>query len=241
MLNKLGYIILFVFLCGCQQNPLLQRITDVTNDTNAGKYGPVIQNISPHIPVLGDTVTVTGKNFGASQGSSTLIWGTSQLITTVISWNNTTITFTLPVRSNPDQLVITTPYGSTAVLIRQISTKPYIIKPASNGCLLIHTGLLRTGCIYSVSGSGTITTLVSGSSYLTTGIGGDSNSSNGLGHLQQLLFGYCEGVSGLLNDGTGVPGTIVAEESMELLIDINGLEGTYVSGQYNAVIVLSMR
>jgi hypothetical protein len=66
---------------------------------------PVITSSSPATPAPGDTVTLTGQNFGASQGNSYLLliqggtsWGApydgAQL--TITSWSDTSITFQLP-------------------------------------------------------------------------------------------------------------------------------------------------
>ena len=71
---------------------------------------PTITSTSPPSPAPGDAVTLTGDNFGASQGSSYLTlaqggtsWGAPYdgAKVTITSWSNTSITFDLPPDSGP--------------------------------------------------------------------------------------------------------------------------------------------
>ncbi|MGA7830234.1 MAG: cellulose binding domain-containing protein [Terracidiphilus sp.] len=56
--------------------------------------GPTISSLSPTSGAAGASVTISGTNFGASQGSSTVSFGGS--LATVSSWSNTSITVTVP-------------------------------------------------------------------------------------------------------------------------------------------------
>ncbi len=71
---------------------------------------PVITSTSPANPAPGDSVTLTGQNFGATQGSSYLTlaqggtsWGApfDGAKLTITSWSDTSITFDLPPDSPP--------------------------------------------------------------------------------------------------------------------------------------------
>jgi hypothetical protein len=71
---------------------------------------PVITSTSPASPAPGDAVTLTGQNFGASQGSSYLTlaqpgisWGApfDGAKLTITNWSDTSITFDLPPDSPP--------------------------------------------------------------------------------------------------------------------------------------------
>jgi hypothetical protein len=56
--------------------------------------GPGIQSLNPNSGSVGTSVTITGVNFGSSQGSSTVRFGA--LAATPTSWNSTTIVVTVP-------------------------------------------------------------------------------------------------------------------------------------------------
>lgn len=56
---------------------------------------PVLATLSPNAGPLGTLVTVTGQNFGASQGNSTITFG-GVPATTVSAWSATSITATVP-------------------------------------------------------------------------------------------------------------------------------------------------
>jgi alpha-glucosidase (family GH31 glycosyl hydrolase) len=75
---------------------------------------PVISSSAPPSPAPGDAVTLTGQNFGATQGSSYLTlaqggtsWGAPYdgAKLTITSWSATSITFDLPPDSGPYPLV----------------------------------------------------------------------------------------------------------------------------------------
>jgi hypothetical protein len=75
---------------------------------------PVITQVSPATTAAGTSVTLTGQNFGSSQGSSYLTlaqggtsWGAPYdgATLTITSWSDTSITVTLPQDSGPYPLV----------------------------------------------------------------------------------------------------------------------------------------
>ncbi len=63
-------------------------------DFEVNFYGPVITNVSPTTGTYGDLVTITGSNFGSSQGSSAV---TFDGVTAPVSlWSDTSIQVTVP-------------------------------------------------------------------------------------------------------------------------------------------------
>jgi alpha-glucosidase (family GH31 glycosyl hydrolase) len=92
--------------------------------TAAETAEPVITSVSPSTAVAGDTVTVTGVDFGASQGSGYLTfsdsgtnWGAPPDAATfkLDSWSDTSITFTVPSPSGSNGEWHVVP-GSTATI-----------------------------------------------------------------------------------------------------------------------------
>jgi len=76
--------------------------------TGGGPITPIISSINPVLGPVGTSVTITGSNFGASQaaGSSTItVNGTN--VTSIASWSDTSITFTVPVGATTGNVVIT--------------------------------------------------------------------------------------------------------------------------------------
>ena len=85
---------------------------------------PVISSVSPGTASAGQVVTVSGADFGASQGSGHLTfsddgtnWGApgDEATFTVDSWTGNSITFTVPSPSGPGGEWSVTP-GSTATV-----------------------------------------------------------------------------------------------------------------------------
>jgi RHS repeat-associated protein len=66
---------------------------------------PALSSISPSSAHRNDTVTITGTNFLATQGNSTVTFGTSTASPT--SWNNTTIVTPVPADANTGNVVVT--------------------------------------------------------------------------------------------------------------------------------------
>ena len=82
---------------------------------------PLISGFSPASGAIGDSVTVNGSNFGASQGKSTLTIGG---ITPVISsWSDTNIVFIVPAGTAVPATLILTVGGLTA------TATPFVVTP----------------------------------------------------------------------------------------------------------------
>jgi hypothetical protein len=58
---------------------------------------PVITSLTPLSGAVGDTVVIAGSNFGASQGTSTVMFGTTAATVSSGNWSNNSITTTVPV------------------------------------------------------------------------------------------------------------------------------------------------
>jgi YD repeat-containing protein len=66
---------------------------------------PTISNLSPTSGVIGTPVTVTGTNFGATQGTSTIAF--NGITATATSWSNTSIVATVPVGATTGAVAVT--------------------------------------------------------------------------------------------------------------------------------------
>src|SRR6267143_219820 len=66
---------------------------------------PSITSLSPTSGAVGASVTITGTNFGTTQGTSTVTFnGTTA--TAITSWNATTITATVPTGATTGNVVV---------------------------------------------------------------------------------------------------------------------------------------
>ena len=109
------------------QNAFVAKLTGIPS--------PIILSISPATSAaIGSTVTITGQNFGATQGNSVLAFN-GVPATAISTWNDTTIVATVPVGA------VT---GDVVVVVKQIQSPifPYIIAPAP-GTLTIQPGSLN--------------------------------------------------------------------------------------------------
>jgi hypothetical protein len=91
---------------------------------------PVITSISPASAAIGDTLTVIGTGFGASQGASTIFYRDIPVIP--LSWGDTSITFKIPVGAAVLKYANTTAptdndvviiIGATFAKLKHIATK----------------------------------------------------------------------------------------------------------------------
>lgn len=86
---------------------------------------PAISNLSPNSGQPGDTVTITGKDFGATQGTSTVtLAGTAAQ---VVSWSNTSIVIKVPSTSSTGNVIVTVggaaSNGALFTVLNQCSTQ----------------------------------------------------------------------------------------------------------------------
>ncbi len=107
-----------------------------------------ITAISPTSGPEGTLVTVTGTNFGATQGTSTLKF--NGLVTAVTTWSNTQITVAVPKGATT---------GNVAVLVNKV---------ASNGKTFTVTGALTITSISPTSGAVGATVTITGTNFGAT-------------------------------------------------------------------------
>jgi Glycosyl hydrolases family 31/Domain of unknown function (DUF5110)/IPT/TIG domain/NPCBM-associated, NEW3 domain of alpha-galactosidase len=145
---------------------------------------PVITSVSPATTAAGTSVTLTGQNFGSSQGSSYLTlaqggtsWGApfDGAKLTITSWSDTSITFTLPPDTGPFPLepgsatITVTVDGQTSAA--QTITVTGTVAPAP---VLSSASPSTTTAGSSVTLAGQNFGSSQGSSYLTLAQGGTS-------------------------------------------------------------------
>jgi hypothetical protein len=93
----------------------IARFNPFTGDTLAGGGGggtPSISSLSPITGPSGTSVTITGANFGATKGASTVKFGATTAATT--AWSATSITATVPAGLSAGAASVTVTVGGTA-------------------------------------------------------------------------------------------------------------------------------
>jgi RHS repeat-associated protein len=87
-----------------------QTSLDGTTDAFVMKFSPlnvpIITSISPATGIIGATVTINGKNFGSSQGNSTVAFANGATAQ-VTNWTATSITTTVPSGATSGNVVVT--------------------------------------------------------------------------------------------------------------------------------------
>src|ERR1039458_6069940 len=73
--------------------------------TGGGSSTPAISSLSPTMGAVGAAVTITGSNFGSSQGTSTVQFNGTPA--SVSSWSNTSISTTVPSGATTGNVVVT--------------------------------------------------------------------------------------------------------------------------------------
>jgi len=105
---------------------------------------PNISGVSPSSGPVGTTITITGTNFGTSQGASTVTIGGE--LAGIISWGDNQIVANVPLSLSVGQksLIVTTPAGSSSSVFFTVS--PFIsnISPESGS----------GGALVTISGTG---------------------------------------------------------------------------------------
>ena len=71
--------------------------------------GPTLSSLSPTSGVVGTSVTLTGSNFGSTQGSSTVTFGSTTA--SVSSWSDSSIVVTVPNTLSPGAVNVTVTVG----------------------------------------------------------------------------------------------------------------------------------
>jgi hypothetical protein len=139
---------------------------------------PVIASLTPPSGAVGDTVVIAGSNFGASQGTSAVMFGTTAATVSSGNWSNNSITTTVPagvtgtvsvavtvngVQSNTDQTFTVTaalPTISGKVVSGPLASGAPII---GSTVKLYSAGITGYGSAGTLLGSATATTSSTGS------------------------------------------------------------------------------
>ena len=105
--------------------------------SGGGSTAPSITSMSPASGTAGSSVTISGSNFGASQGSSTVNFGVNHA--TVTSWSNTSITATVPSLSPGAVSVSVTVGGTTSNSVGYTVTSGSGGGGGSSGCHIVYS------------------------------------------------------------------------------------------------------
>lgn len=132
-------------------------VVRVNNVDSAGKPftvipAPAITSLSPTSGVIGTTVTVTGSNFGATKGSSTLKFNGT--LATTSSWSASSIVAVVPAGSTTGPVVVQTSGGTS-------NGSAFTVLPTITGLSPASGGIGAAVAIYgsnfgSTQGTGTV-------------------------------------------------------------------------------------
>ncbi|MCD1260950.1 IPT/TIG domain-containing protein [Paenibacillus athensensis] len=109
-----------------QKNGIQQPDTAFTNYTfgggGSGSTAPSVSSLSPTSGAVGTSVTISGSNFGSSQGSSSVKFGTTTAA--VSSWSASSITVTVPssLSAGSVNVTVTTSAGTSAAKTFTVTT-----------------------------------------------------------------------------------------------------------------------
>jgi endoglucanase Acf2 len=142
---------------------------------------PSITSLSPASGAAGTSVTLSGSNFGASQGSSTVKFGTAAA--SVTSWSNTSITAVAPsgLSAGSVNVTVTTSAGTSnaaAFTVTGNVTASNVLYVRSGGSLSLTAGTSAASDTIASTGGGNYDgTPHNASTYTITGINATYDSS----------------------------------------------------------------
>jgi len=116
---------------------------------------PSITSLSPSSGAVGTLVTITGTNFGSTEGSSTLTFN-GTVATTILSWSPTSIVAIVPAGAITGNVVVTVGgVASSGFAFMVIPTSPLNIGRYQHSATLLNNGtvLVAGGAICSTAGS----------------------------------------------------------------------------------------
>jgi glucan 1,6-alpha-isomaltosidase len=109
----------------CASGTLTASFSSASPTSSFSSAGPIVRSVSPGTASAGQPVTVSGVNFGATQGASYLVfadinvgWGAplDQATFRIDSWSDDSITFTVPTPSGSGGTWHVSP-GTTATIM----------------------------------------------------------------------------------------------------------------------------
>jgi hypothetical protein len=87
---------------------------------------PSIDTLSPNAGLVGASVTITGTNFGATQGGSTITFNSTDVVS-VTSWSATSIVCIVPSGASTGAVIVTTGVGASNSVTFTVTTTSYPI------------------------------------------------------------------------------------------------------------------
>jgi hypothetical protein len=107
--------------CGAQNGVFVGQM--ITTFRIAGN-GPDVSGLSPSSGPVGTSVTISGINFGATQGSSTVSFNGT--LATPTSWSNTAIMVAVPTGATTGPITVTTAAGTSPGVVFTVFVPPTI-------------------------------------------------------------------------------------------------------------------
>ncbi|MCU1304994.1 MAG: repeat-associated core domain protein [Candidatus Sulfotelmatobacter sp.] len=211
--------------------PVVVAVNGVSSSGVTFTLTPAISSIAPNPGLVGSTVTITGSNFGSSQGSNAVMFNGATAAVT--GWGNSSITATVPSNVTPGNVVVTV-NGVVSNGVPFALPPPYhfTVEYAPNGDVLNAKDSVNGNWTYSYDDLNRLATATNtnpqqGFSYAYDQYGNrwQQNVTAGTGNSSQLTFngsvsavrngnclhrsgmtnqpdGYCYDAAGnLLNDG----------------------------------------
>jgi hypothetical protein len=130
-----------------------------------GGTGPSISNLNPTSGVVGTPVTITGTNFGASQGTSTVTFNGT--IATPMSWSATSITVPVPTGATTGNVVVTVGGTASNGVTFTVTVPPPSITNLNPTSGLVGVSVIITGANFGAS-QGTSTVKFNGTTATPT-------------------------------------------------------------------------
>jgi len=130
--------------------------TPIVGGLTGASGAPVITNIQPNPAAVGTSVTITGINFGATQGGSTVTFdGTTA---SPSSWSATSITVPVPIGASTGNVIVTVGgFASNGYLFTVTPPAPSITDIAPNPAA-VGTSVTITGANFGASQGGSTVT-----------------------------------------------------------------------------------
>ncbi len=181
---------------------------------------PAITNLSPNSGLIGAAVTITGTNFGTTQGTSTVKFnGTTA---TATAWNATSISTTVPAGATTGNVVVTVSGVASAGVIFTITPTISSVSPTSGA---VGTSVTISGTNFQASqGSSMVTfngTLATPTSWGATSISVPVPAGASTGNVVVTIGGVAA--------SNGVPFAVTPSPNITSLSPTSGPAGTPVT------------
>jgi len=126
---------------------------DLTAIVTGGGVAPTVSSLSSSSGAVGSTVTITGTNFGACQGGSTITFNGT--LATPTNWSDTSITVPVPAGATTGNVVVTVNgLGSTGI---SFAVAPAIASLSPSSAIVGATVTINGTTFGSIQGSSIVT------------------------------------------------------------------------------------